>query len=293
MYYIIGDDQKEYGPVSVEQLRQWIAEGRANRNTKARTAASESWRSLSEFPELIDSFKWSTTGPPIPPLPSPPRGTASKTSGLAVASLVLGIFGLCSFGLTALMGLILGIVAMVRIHRSNGALKGSGVALAGTVVSAVFVLILPVFAGLLLPALAKAKNKATSIRCMNNMRRLSLAARLYADNNLERLPSAANWCDALQKYVGTTQSFQCPLGHQSQRCHYAFNAQLSGVELNKIESPVQTVLFFETDGGWNVSGGSELALKSPRHPGKVALAFVDGHVELVNVSRLEHVRWQP
>src|SRR5439155_26376644 len=102
MYYIIGDDQKEYGPVSVEQVRQWIAEGRANRNTNARTAASESWRSLSEFPELIDSFKWSTTGPPIPRLHSPPRGTASKTSELAVPSLVLVIFVVCTCGFTPL-----------------------------------------------------------------------------------------------------------------------------------------------------------------------------------------------
>jgi prepilin-type processing-associated H-X9-DG protein len=293
MYYIIGDDQKEYGPVSEEQLRQWIAEGRANSQTKARAAGRDEWRPLTEFPELIDPLKGSITGPPIPPLASTTRGKPSKTSVLAIASLVLGILGLCSFGLTALLGLILGVVSMVRINRSNGALKGSGVALAGTVVSGVFLLMLPVFAGLLLPALAKAKSKATAIRCMNSMRQLGLAARLYADDNQERFPSAANWCDALQKYAGTAKSFHCPLGDQGQRCHYAFNAQLSGLEPSKIESPVQTVLYFETDGGWNVSGGPELVLTRPRHPGKVALAFVDGHVELVSVSRLKNIRWKP
>ena len=33
MYKIIGADQKEYGPVSAEQLRLWIAEGRVNGQT--------------------------------------------------------------------------------------------------------------------------------------------------------------------------------------------------------------------------------------------------------------------
>ena len=78
-----------------------------------------------------------------------------------------------------------------------------------------------------------------------------------------------------------------------QRCHFGFNAQLSGVDLSKIEFPVQTVLFFETDGGWNVSGGREMLLTQPRHLRTVALGFVDGHVELLNLSRLDNVRWKP
>jgi len=230
--------------------------------------------------------------PPIPPLPLTAPAAPSKTNGLAIASLVLGILGLCSFGITSLIGLILGVVSMVRINRSNGLSKGWGVAAAGTVVSGVFLVMLPIVAGLLLPALAKAKTKATTIMCMNNMRQLALAAVLYADDNKDQFPSAANWCDALQKQVGTGKTFQCPLCEQSHRCHYAFNAQLSGVGPSKIESPAQTVLFFETDGGWNVSGGSELMLTQPRHSRRVALAFVDGHVELVNVARLQNIRWK-
>ena len=33
-YKIIGADLKEYGPVSAEQIRQWITEGRVNSETK-------------------------------------------------------------------------------------------------------------------------------------------------------------------------------------------------------------------------------------------------------------------
>ena len=34
MYKIIGADGNEYGPITTEQLRQWLAEGRVNAQTK-------------------------------------------------------------------------------------------------------------------------------------------------------------------------------------------------------------------------------------------------------------------
>jgi hypothetical protein len=34
MYKIIGADGKEYGPITADQLRAWIVEGRANAQTK-------------------------------------------------------------------------------------------------------------------------------------------------------------------------------------------------------------------------------------------------------------------
>jgi len=54
---------------------------------------------------------------------------------MAIASLVLGLLGL-SCGLTAIPGLILGIVGLRRINRSGGQLGGSGFAIAGICVSA-------------------------------------------------------------------------------------------------------------------------------------------------------------
>jgi len=56
MYKIIGGDQKEYGPVSGEQMRQWIAEGRAGAQTKAQAEGSADWQPLSAFPEFNDAL---------------------------------------------------------------------------------------------------------------------------------------------------------------------------------------------------------------------------------------------
>jgi len=49
---------------------------------------------------------------------------------------------------------------MSRVKRSDGALGGHSLALAGTIISAVFLLMLPIGAAMLLPALAKAKQKS-------------------------------------------------------------------------------------------------------------------------------------
>ena len=53
--------------------------------------------------------------------------------------------------------------------------EDTGLAIAGAVLSGVFLLMIPMLAAMLLPALAKAKGKAQSINCMNNMKQLGLA----------------------------------------------------------------------------------------------------------------------
>ena len=55
MFSIIGGDGKEYGPVPLEQVKRWLAEGRANHNTQARKAGEESWRRLGDFEEIVGS----------------------------------------------------------------------------------------------------------------------------------------------------------------------------------------------------------------------------------------------
>lgn len=56
MYKIIGADQKEYGPVTADQIRHWIAEGRANAQTRAQAEGSADWKPLSEWPEFSEAL---------------------------------------------------------------------------------------------------------------------------------------------------------------------------------------------------------------------------------------------
>ena len=52
MYKIIGADQKEYGPITADQLRSWISEGRINAQTKVQPLAATDWKSMGELPEF-------------------------------------------------------------------------------------------------------------------------------------------------------------------------------------------------------------------------------------------------
>ena len=86
-----------------------------------------------------------TQPPPGYPLPSsgwgPPPGTAGPggapyaaptTSGLAIASLITGLFFWC-FVVPGIVSIVLGYVALEQISDSGGRKKGRGLAIAGIV----------------------------------------------------------------------------------------------------------------------------------------------------------------
>jgi hypothetical protein len=226
-----------------------------------------------------------------PPLPNMPK----KTSGLAIASLVLGILGLFSCGATALFGLAFGIIGLITVKRSEGKLKGDGIALAGIIVSAIFLLMIPIYAAMLLPALAAAKQRAQTINCVNNEKILALAVQMYTVDHTNHFPPAATWCDAIKKYANASDRvFKCPAAASgASRCDYGFNAALDGMDESKVDP--QTVMLFESDGGWNANGGPALMTTSARHEhGRVwVVAFADGSIQEIRQSQVNNLRWNP
>ena len=71
MFTLIGRDGKEYGPVTSEQVRAWMAAGRANLETQAKWSGDDQWRRLGDFPE----FGANATVPPVTPPASPVNAT--------------------------------------------------------------------------------------------------------------------------------------------------------------------------------------------------------------------------
>ena len=64
MYRIIGADQKQYGPISADQLRQWISEGRLNRQTMVLLEGTNEWKPAGAYPEFTGPFHQQTQLPP-------------------------------------------------------------------------------------------------------------------------------------------------------------------------------------------------------------------------------------
>ena len=74
----------------------------------------------------------------------------------------------------------------------------------------VVIAIIAILAGMLLPALAKAKQKAVQAGCLNNLKQIGVGATMYIGDNREKIPyagiryqsGAMSWDDLLNSYVG-------------------------------------------------------------------------------------------
>ena len=121
----------------------------------------------------------------------------------------------------------------------------------------VVIAIIAILAALLLPAMARAKDKALDTRCMNNLKQLGVAIFAYAGDHDEKLPSAdpldldpivstnalPRICDVLAPNVGYVTNampaelsvFRCPkdnLGYfQREGSSYEWNYRLNGVPI--------------------------------------------------------------
>ncbi|MDB6025170.1 MAG: hypothetical protein JWM68_1393 [Verrucomicrobiales bacterium] len=157
--------------------------------------------------------------------------------------------------------------------------------------SAALVLMLMLFAFAMYTAINKAIAGERHHLCVRKMMKVSHAAWQYSREHTNQLPHAATWCDDIKPWAHEEKFYLCPSGKREFQCHYAFNAKLSG--LNPTNVHPETVMFFETTGGWNLSGGPELAV-SPRHRyGNCVVSFADGSVLTMNEARFKTLRWDP
>ncbi|NMA46900.1 MAG: DUF1559 domain-containing protein [Lentisphaerae bacterium] len=94
----------------------------------------------------------------------------------------------------------------------------------------VVIAIIAILAAMLLPALAKAREKARAISCTSNLKQLALAWSMYADDNAEYMPSyqgassgpgwtgnPVGWRTRLVQYAGDRKMFLCPSDSRKDR----------------------------------------------------------------------------
>lgn len=199
MFNIIGADGKQYGPVSVEQLRSWLTQGRINAQTRIQAVGTEEWRPARDVPELASLFQSSGVVPSgtAPPVLKAPQ-TDERRKGMAVLSFVLGLcsFVLCLSFISAIPAIILGHVARKRAARSPEQFGGRGFAIAGIVLGYVSILLTLVIASLIIPAASRAPRSSFSRRsaipmptdCQNNLRQIGLAMKVWALERNDQYP---------------------------------------------------------------------------------------------------------
>jgi hypothetical protein len=139
MYKVVGNDRREYGPVSRESILEWIAQGRANAQTIARFEDG-AWKPLATFDEfkpalgLAAAPPAATTStapgqPPQTPLiqttyvnsgsePPPFSGVASQrsTNTCSVLGIIFPIVCSCCCFIGPILGIIFSLIGLSQIR---------------------------------------------------------------------------------------------------------------------------------------------------------------------------------
>lgn len=131
-------------------------------------------------------------------------------------------------------------------------------------------------AAVLFPVFAKAREKARATTSISNLRQLAIALQMYAQDNNDKLPVMKTTADMkkyLTAYLGSDQQFVSPRTGEA----YLPNPGISGKALGAIDHPDTMIAFYEN---------------TPGPDGTRAVAFLDGHVELVPADRWAEVKRQ-
>ncbi|MCS7309035.1 MAG: hypothetical protein NZ741_02325 [Armatimonadetes bacterium] len=200
---------------------------------------------------------------------------------LAVGARASGLEMLAFSGLLLLLAaVVLGMVALVWavVNRAYGV----------AIVLAAIALLMPGIAltWLFLPAIRSARTVSQQRRCMQNLKALGMAVLLYTEDWDERYPPAHVWCDSIRPYARSPEDFRCPAARHLQS-GYAMNDQLDSLKVEDLVTPSETVMLFDSTGGWNQAGGKEQVAR--RHGETANFAFADGHVAYR--YRMDELTW--
>ena len=140
-------------------------------------------------PVPITPVRGVAAGAPIPMSVPAPGRRSNGASGMAIASLVLGIVSLCAGPLAAVPAIITGITALRQVARRRA--EGKGVAIGGIVCGVLFGVVGTALLGsMVLPMLQVVKQRAREMTSVSNARQIMIALKAYSSDNGGNFPDA-------------------------------------------------------------------------------------------------------
>jgi prepilin-type N-terminal cleavage/methylation domain-containing protein len=186
----------------------------------------------------------------------------------------------------------------------------------------VVIAIIAILAGMLLPALAKSKAKAKRIACVNNMKQISLALRMWSNDHQDKLPwnvleseggsgtDPADWTDHFRvasNELGTATILYCPSDKKKKTATnwVSANGDLNVsyfVGTSAREEKPETILLGDQnvlggsgglDPSWSLFLGSSIDAKwdDTMHVRAGNIALSDGSIQQMKTEQLRaHIR---
>jgi len=195
---------------------------------------------------------------------------AAPSSRLAMGALVCGVLGMIGCWPCAMIGLVLGIVALVRIRNSPAKYGGTGKAVCGMCAAAVGIALIPLVH---LPGMVRARENSRRVLCHAQMHAIGKALFIYAQSDPGgKFPEAgADLPSRLSKSGDVTPGdFLCPSTNgEPGTCSYMW---IPGYDPGPRRDPNQIILYelIENHGG---EGGNIL--------------YADGHVVFMKAPHYE------
>jgi hypothetical protein len=179
-----------------------------------------------------------------------------------------------------LLALVLGLAALRKIIRTKGVLALKIITVAIILSSAALI------TGWFFFWSSGPFTPSWRVACGTNMKGLGMCIAIYADDNGGKYPAPKTWCDLLtQDGLAEKRLFKC-LAHRKSESTYAINPNCEP------NSPPDTVVLFETKGGWNQLGGQEILTTENHDPKGCNILFNDLSVRFVKTEELDKLRWK-